>query len=858
MLIKIPVFLDGNSLVHYNQSIGRLIVGNSDGLIKIFDPEQPDLEPTSIDIPENLTAISSHGTKLLIANTEGQLALLNVDAASSGDETYDIIYRSELPLRDAVFINDGKRIVCGGDDDKLIVIDVENGNKTIILPVADQIVNISHNSTGEITTVGLANGDVHVYSVINESPELIEKIANVLPTKVNTSIDAIDFKDEHSQELICTASVWSQDGELVFVPTSTGTIKAFDRSGWNLEKEYKPSAEHLIAFALHHKHLALLHKNGAIHIFNIDSAKVVKSYKLGAMEDNNLPINVAWNSSTLFVGSTNGELHTVSVSIEEAEEPAPAKKITSEVEKLFMDEASESETEEQDDDSGEPNAEVRANGLDDSMIIDEEEDDGYYNRGVDHYLSSRIKRQKVLSKASSPAPTPVQEDIVPYSPGSTPWVKSVNSSTSATQRRYLFMNSIGYAWSVKNASVNSTDDQKSISISFFDRTVNKDYHFIDYYDYDLCSVNERGVLLGCSGYKNGSHSGRIFYRHHNGMSDSWDRQIPLLKNEYITSLCLTSSTAANSGDSIIVVGSNLGYLRFFNLYGLCINLMKVSPVVTLISSEMSTVFIVHQVAHNNYSYSLVKVNEDYKFFQQDCSLPLKMGTVPLIKGIFFNEYSDPCLVAGSDDSLTVLSHWRETGNARWIPILSCGDVITDYGLSDSKKNWKSWPLGLTEDKLVCLILKNSDSYPGFPLPLPVELDVKLPVTCFKHLKKKKTDDEETPGIEKLSEENPEEVFLRASTLGKLVNSSLADIDDDDEPMERLSNYSVIFDKSLLRLFANACQDSRLNRALSVVKLIKNDKALLAASKIAERFEFINLANKISKLREDLLDMDEEE
>lgn len=878
MLIKIPAFLDGNSIVHYNESTSRLIVGNSDGLIKIFNPEEPDSEPISIDIPENLTAIASYGTKLLITNTEGQLALLSVEAAASGDEPYAIIYRSELPLRDAVFVNEGKRIICGGDDDKLVVIDNLNGNKAITVPVADQIVNISYNATGEIVTLGLANGDVHVFSVINETPKLIEKITNVMAAKVNTSIDAIDFKDEHSQELVSTKPLWSLSGELVFIPTSTSSIKLYDRSDWEVRTEFKPPNEHLIAFDLapNNKHIVLLHKNGAVNIFNLDSAKLIKTYNVDNLEDNNLPINVAWNGSTIYVGATNGELHSIKTTIEETTE-SNKKKISSEVDKLFMDEASESETEGQDDDSGIAEKDgLRTNGLDDSMIIDEDddEDNGYYNKGVDEYLASRGKRQKV-SKSSSPGPSvvQVQDNIVPYSPGSTPWVKSVNSSTSATQRRYLSMNSIGYAWSVKNASVDVAEDQKSITISFFDRTVNKDYHFIDYYDYDLCSVNERGVLLGCSGYKNekSAYSGRIFYRHHNNTNDSWDRQIPLLKGEYITSVCLTSSTAANSAtanssDSIIVVGSSLGYLRFFNLYGLCINLMKVLPVVTLISSEISTVFIVHQVAHNNYSYSLIKVNEDYKFVQQACALPLTSvpGKGPLIKGVFFNEYSDPCLVAGSDDCLTVLSHWREAGNARWVPLLSCSDAVTDHGLSDSKRNWKSWPLGVTDDKLICLILKNNDSYPGFPLPLPVELDIKMPVKCFKHLKDKKPEESEdgedsvASNIEKLNEENPEEVFLKASTLGRLLNSSLADIEEEDEPMERLNNYSVVFDKSLLRLFANACQDSRLNKALSVVKLIKNDKALLAASKIAERFEFLNLANKISKLREDLLELDEEE
>ena len=42
------------------------------------------------------------------------------------------------------------------------------------------------------------------------------------------------------------------------------------------------------------------------------------------------------------------------------------------------------------------------------------------------------------------------------------------------------------------------------------------------------------------------------------------------------------------------------------------------------------------------------------------------------------------------------------------------------------------------------------------------------------------------------------------------------------------------------------------KAYNIAKLMKTDKALLAASKISERMEFLTLANKIGQLREQLL------
>lgn len=871
MLTKIPAFLDGYTLLHYMEPVDRLVVGNSEGLIKVFDPSEANSEPVAIDIPENLTSLASFGEELLVTNTEGHLALLRVGENASGEESFDIIYRSELPLRDAVFINEGNRIICGGDDNKLVVIDHAGSNAALSVAVSDQIVNLAYNAPGELLTVALANGEVQIFSVINESPKLVEKISGELRRKVHTSIDTIDYVGEHLHELLSTKPAWSASGEILYVPTGNSSIKTFSRSDWTSVAEIKPQDDNLVAFAFSptNKSVALLDKTASIYIADAQLGQIVKSTKADRFDTDKLATSVAWVKNTLYIGSANGELHTLSVTIDESSLSSSSR---SEVDSLFLDEASESDTEEQEDDLEAPISEAKGskrNAIDDSMIIDEDEEDGddefgYYNKSVNDYLPSSRKRHKPLSSAG--APVTVKQEIIPYSPGSTPWVKSLVSSTNKSERRYLFMNSIGYAWSVKSDSGDSRDEKKSITISFFDRTVNKDYHFIDNNDYDLCSLNERGVTLACSGYHNelNPNNGKIFYRHHSSTNDSWDRRIPLVAGEYITSICITSTAHESSGDSIIVVGTNYGYLRFFNLYGLCVNIMKVSPVVTLISSELSTVFVIHQVAANNYTYSIISVNEDYKFLQQDGGLPLQQpqGRQPLIKGIFFNNYSDPCIVAGFDDSVTILSHWREEKNARWIPVLNCKETVTDYGLVSSKSNWNTWPLGCIDDKLVCLILKNSDAYPGFPLPLPVELDIKLPIKCFKYLKTKNSDDDGPSDIAaKLEEANgadPEEEFLRASTFGRLLNSSLAEAEDEEQHLERLNNYSVSFDKSLLKLFASACQDSRLNKAFSVVKLIKNDKALLAASKIAERYEFLNLAGKINKLREDLLEFDRDE
>lgn len=907
--VKVPAFLDGNSFVSYNTSIDKLIVGNSEGLIKVFNTSETELEPTSIDSIENLTSLSSYSEKLLVTSTSGNLELINL----SRNESDGIIYRSELPLRDSIFINEGKRILCGGDDNKLFIIDHENNNTVTSITIPDQLLNLSYNMTGEILSLSLSNGDLQIYSVINEVPNLIDTIKSVLPSKINTSMDSINYIDEHSDELITTKTLWTSDGEHILVPTSNNSIKVYNRSDLTkFTKNFNESddAGILYDFQLfsNDKYIALLCEDSTIKVYIFKTGDLIADFELEILKEDYKTINFVINNDELYVGTANGEI----IRIEKLHSRISSSSKSSKS-NLILGEADESDGDDDaDSEDISPESKVdlkkESNGhklhAEDSMIIDEDEDEEdeeeagpdpmrFYNKGVDDLFEERKsrKRQKpsgtgYVSKSHDLSSNSIitNEELVPYSPGSTPWSRSESSGTSiaTTARRYLTMNSIGYVWSVKNNSINEKGHtQQSISVSFFDRTVNKDYHFIDYSQFDLCSMNDRGILLATSGHKEKGdiYSGRVYYRHHNSINDSWERKVPLLAGEHLTSISITGTNGnINNSNSIIIIGSNFGYVRFFNLYGLCINLIKTTPVVTLISSSSSTLFIVNQISHNVYSYSLLDVNQDYKFIQQDVLLPLKKSTNsnrPLIKGIFFNEYNDPCLVAGSDDTLIILASWREVNNAKWIPILNCNDIISEYGHNESKRHWKCWPLGLQKDQLNCLVLKNNSSYPGFPLPLPIELNIKLPISAPEKPKNKKhrsktpddlfgdegngSDDESNFNNNK--DDDPEENFLRASTMGKIVNDSLNDEDigdDNEEILERLQGYSVLFDKSLLKLFATACQDSRLNKALSIVRLIKNDKALLAAAKIAERFEFLNLASKIGKLREDLINLSDDE
>ena len=868
---KITAFPDGNSIASYNNALEKLVIGNSEGLVKIFDVKEPDLEPEALDIYENLTSISSFGDKLIVTSISG--ALESVDLKNNAPE--GTLFRSELPLRHAVLINAAERVVCGGDDNKLAIISLLNDKNVSLLTIPEQLVHLSYNETREILAASLCNGDIQLYSVINEQPKLLDTIPNVLHKKFHTSLGKIDYLEEHKEELIATRTQWSSNGEYFLVAANNNAIKLYERADFhNEQKEFKDenlNAE-IVDFSIcpSDAYLAVCYKDLHLKIFDMETGRVVKSEVLNDLRGH-LPINLTWCDSpgaltyALYMGITDGSTLTIKEVVDKK-----AKKVA---ESLFVNEESEP------DDrgnlqhaSGKASTASTTNNLklheEDSLVIDEE-DDGQdtllenYNKSVEDLIDDKHPRKKHKINGDYGKHVSLQQSkhysdynvpkIEPYSPGSTPWSQGRQSTISGTNRRYLCMNSIGYVWSVRSQP---NHHQQSITTSFFDRSKNKDYYFIDYNNFDLCSIVDDGILFATSGFNdnNDPNSGKIFYRQHSNIQEVWEKKVPLLENEYIT--CISLSNNNSSGDrhsnGVIVVGTNLGYCRFFDVNGICLYVIKTLPVVALMSSSKSILFMINELSTNVYCYSLIDIGSNCKYIQQDVLMPLKKHhhATPLLKGMFYNEHNDPCVVPGSDDTLMTLSSWREQHNAKWIPLLNCRDAVTEYGNNESKANWKCWPLGLSYEKLNCLVLKTESPFPGFPLSLPIELDIRLPIYD------RSTQNPIGDTIPKDSnDEDPEENFLKVSTMGKMISDSLkeeADEEMKEEMLEKLQSYSLIFDKSLLKLFASACQDSRLTKAMSIAKLIKNERALLAATKISERFEFLNLASKISKLREEIV------
>lgn len=407
------------------------------------------------------------------------------------------------------------------------------------------------------------------------------------------------------------------------------------------------------------------------------------------------------------------------------------------------------------------------------------------------------KRQKVQSQIT----------VSPYSQGCTPWLND---------RRYITMNSVGYCWAVHH------EGYQTVTVSFFDKGQHREYHFKDVFNFDLGAMTEQGVALCVSGHEQGEP--KVMFRSHESAGDSWEKTISCAKGEFITCVSLS--------ENLVVVATSSGYVRKLNLFGVIQAIEKTNPVAAVITN-VSHVFTV-TCGNGGYSYHLQ--DHDSRFFQRDLALPLES-----IKNLFFSENGDPCIV-GQEEVLLILTRWRDPLQARWIPILDTKQGLLNIGAVGD--NLSCWPLGVVKDRLSCIVVRGNamnQLYPAFPLPLPSEVPIRVPVNHTKNLGEGDLDND------------PEEQYVRSRAMGELLNDMISENQDEDRDMEeaqeRLSEYAVMYDRSLLQMFAGACSEQNSKKALMIAEELREDKALVAASRIAERMELLQLVKRLGELRD---------
>lgn len=892
----------------------RLFTLNSNALVKVLNLDHLENEPDVIDVcraPSNFCISELSSNLIFVTSKGGDLFSYNIKEGKSS-----LLFRSPLPLRDLCLIHDENVCAVGGDDLELTLVALREDQQNIQISLRDQMVSLSYNKHNNILAVSLSNGEVVFYSLSSTIPNKVHTLEGYLP--------AIIFKDEDDIEAeidtdsldapgidgvdscLCqenrtwTRVVWSNKGDQFVLPVKSGEIKLFQLSTYSEVMSFKPSVpvlnwDSLIVDQLKTNTVAAVGNTGKeshVFIWNLSTgSQLVHEVTKYSVTSLSWKLPNGNTHASLIIGTWSGDILTFNDIVEVVNHVSDQLNgqnlFMQSDEELSEDDHRLSETfggEHPHNASGEApklynkhnanhNGDVESEEINsENLFTDaeqgvknlkrtynfENEDDFIEDDDGQGALYKRPKQQNNIpslvhqAKPSRSYQAPPQFQYKPFSTGGTPFANS--------DKRYLTINQIGHVWTTRNES-----GSNSITVSFFDLSRFREYHFDDIFKHDLCSLTEDGMLLGQS------KLGQIHYRAHGQVGNSWTKKIPLLSKERITCIALTPKC--------VIVGTSFGYLRSFNQYGIPLSVEKMSPIVALASQDYK-VFTVHYSQYHGISYSIFEQNphSGNRYYQRECSLPITLPQPttdeedeeyirfddiynafnPIgIKALFFSTFGDPCIF-GQDNVLLVLSKWRKVSESRWVPIVDTNFELWKLSGGKVPKNVHIWPLGLNYDTFSYLLLKGKNCWPDIPMTVPSEMEVRMPVLVKSdiqikdHEEAKDTSAEVNPDDEVVIPMplSAEEEYLRSKVLSNLLKDTM---DNDGEiygnESELLQHLILAHDKSLLRLLAYVCSEHDVGKGLSIVLELKQDKALAAARKIAERAELLTLVRKINDLIE---------
>ena len=421
----------------------------------------------------------------------------------------------------------------------------------------------------------------------------------------------------------------------------------------------------------------------------------------------------------------------------------------------------------------------------------------------------------------------------PFQPGSTPW---------RGNRRYLCLNLIGFVWTVDQDTSHHT-----ITVEFYDREFQRDFHFTDPYLYDKACLNEHGTLFSCP--SSGDTLSMIYYRPHETWTARADWRIRLPPGEDVTSIALS--------ESYIVATTSANYIRVYTLFGVPFRIFrsKSAPAVTCAAWRDYILTMGNGPVGSDGTatllYSIENVRRDDVCQSEDIVALPKDGD---IQTVFFSDNGDPCIY-DSDGVLLVLQHWRSPGQAKWVPLL---DTRLLDRLATGRKEESYWPVAVAQEKFHCIILKGGDKYPYFPRPLLTEFDFQIPISSVSVKKRKPVGDEMDQDEDEntvLANEGPrlEESFVRHSLLHSLASDLVESTHSTHTQRADLTTREIEIDKALLQLLNVECRegDERGAKALEIAGLLRDStgggKMLEAARKIAARYDQLQLVGKIEDL-----------
>ncbi|THH30799.1 hypothetical protein EUX98_g3387 [Antrodiella citrinella] len=692
-----------------------------------------------------------------------------------------------------------------GSEIEVKVISLEDTTDMKVLQGHEKAVRrVTWHPSGSLLTTCGADGKIIIWDLTGDEPKEEKVIEGLIPEVSNSQ--APEFNHD------CSA-IWHTSGQYFFTATKAHEIVTISRSDWSKQATYTDDASSgavtAIALSRNGLYLASASKSG-IFIWSTQNRRMLYRYQ-GAITVMITQLAFSPSQNMLAWTDMDGVLTRWPNPIP-ANAPDPVKSTNASATTTVPVRRGATPT------LFDTNADAKGGNddvdLDDDMGVDLDNDDWI----LDDLGDGMVDDEKAWTGKGVREMVSVTKAQPAFQPGSTPM---------ENKKRYLAYNMIGVV------EVTDQDTHYIVNVEFHDRSARKSYHFTDHFKYDLASLGERGALYACQ--PENDHPAHVMYKPYGLWANQGEWTYDLPKGVRVLGIAAGGppptksmrllSDADVQGNGNVVIATNEGELIFLTGGGVekyCLSLQ--GDFVSMVAGP-EWVFLVHRDGSTtmdgsqNLTGRLIKFN-DYCLLQKD-TLPIPKGH--MLQWLGISEEGAP-MIYDSSGVLNALPRFRLPFAATWTRVLNTNTLARREGKQESY-----WPVGVSGETFMCLILKGKQEHPGFPRPLIQELPLQFP---FKRIETK--------------DGQLEEHLARESMLLDIIRDGLGDELTTDD----ISRRELTLDKEIIQLIQSACKADKLARAIDLVKLLHHTASFEMAIKVAQFYHLLGLQEKMEVLRDD--------
>ena len=474
-----------------------------------------------------------------------------------------------------------------------------------------------------------------------------------------------------------------------------------------------------------------------------------------------------------------------------------------------------------------PNDNGNDNENDDVSIMDTEND------SADQIDAEEIKQLLAFSKSVNES-----KQKPPFQPSSTVY--------DDKGRRYLVWNAVGNIIT-REDGINNRIEIKFANID----GPNKPEAFPDNYGFTMAALSYEGAFFATSmppsdelqqpdeeeAIKPGSTLHYHAFPNQRNITEANETFTKTLPNN-------EEALAVAAGATFVAVATSKNYLRLFSTTGIQLLVTHLKGSVLCLTGTGSKLAVFYYTGENSKEVQ-VEVFEISPIFPikniVSISVPLPKKDTLIWAGFEFETGMLNIMNSGGIvSSLLHFAGWQ------WVPVF-------DTSLKQSL-DYKFWPIAIKASHF-CYVFLNGETSPAiYPQPVVVSKPFKIPIVESRESKDRESNNERYRDFiwrscklnhleDQIIELESKPAFTDRSYVNHLQNL--------------LSQQKIDFDKSILKIFQEACKSQNLPLASDLGGRLKTENAFLGGIKIANHFGRIQIANKLEKLLHKLREREEE-